>query len=237
MNAKAALEGFLLVDKPAGITSFGVVARVRHMSGVRKVGHAGTLDPIATGLLILALGKATKRISAITDKNKEYVFTLCFGTRTDTDDLDGKVLTTADASMVSAEMIEEILPEFRGKIMQKPPRFSAIKIGGSRAYALARSGIEPDLKAREVTVHGLQLLSIEPPAATFVLQCSKGTYVRSLARDMGEKLGVGACVSRIRRTKIGSFHVENAHRLDSLDPELIAKNLCAIDFPTRDGRE
>lgn len=219
------LDGFLLVDKPAGLTSFSVVARVRKLSGARKVGHAGTLDPIATGLLVLALGKATKRIGPIADLSKEYLFSLQFGTRTDTDDMEGKILSTCDASSVSLEAIEGILPEFRGRIMQVPPRYSAIKISGRRAYALARSGIEPELKPRQVTVHRLDLLDVKPPAASFLLQCSKGTYVRSLARDMGERLGCGACVSRIRRTQIGSFRVDNALALDSLTPGNIAASL------------
>ncbi len=223
------LGGFLLIDKPQGVTSFAVVACIRKLTGVKKVGHAGTLDPIATGLLILALGKATKSIDKIAGLDKTYWFTLCFGTRTDTDDLDGRVIAREDASALAVESINAVLPEFRGSIMQTPPQYSAIKISGRRAYKLARSGIEPGLRSRPVTVFDLALKSVAPPLADFVLHCSKGTYVRALGRDLGERLGCGACVSQIRRTQIGPFGIEDALSMGDVDLGKIVSGVLPLE--------
>lgn len=208
------MDGILLVDKPAGPTSHDVVARARTILGETKIGHAGTLDPPATGLLVLALGRALRILRYMEGHEKEYEFSLRFGRATDTDDASGGTLHETDASGLERPVVEAALERFRGEIRQQPPRVSAVKVGGRRLHEAARRGEALEAPPRTVRIHDLALRTWSPPLAEFRMRCSKGTYVRSLARDLGEVLGVGACVERLRRLVSGPFRVE-----DSLPPD------------------
>ncbi len=204
------ISGWLVVDKPAGPTSTAVVNKVRWALDAKKAGHAGTLDPDATGVLAVALGEATKTVPYITDALKAYVFTVRFGAATNTDDAEGEVLETSDARPSDAE-IEAALPGFVGDIQQVPPRFSAVKIDGERAYKLAREGEEIELAARDLYVESLTLLERpDPDHAVLEMVCGKGGYVRSIARDLGEGLGCLGHVRELRRVWSGPFDVEEA---------------------------
>ena len=204
------ISGWLVVDKPAGPTSTAVVNKVRWALDAKKAGHAGTLDPDATGVLAVALGEATKTVPYITDALKAYVFTVRFGAATNTDDAEGEVLETSDA-LPSDAQIEAALPGFVGDIQQVPPRFSAVKIDGERAYKLAREGEEIELAARDLYVESLTLLARpDPDHAVLEMVCGKGGYVRSIARDLGEGLGCLGHVRELRRVWSGPFDVEEA---------------------------
>ncbi|NPD19926.1 tRNA pseudouridine(55) synthase TruB [Alterinioella nitratireducens] len=204
------ISGWLVVDKPAGPTSTAVVNKVRWALDAKKAGHAGTLDPDATGVLAVALGEATKTVPYITDALKAYVFTVRFGAATNTDDAEGEVLETSDARPSDAQ-IEAALPGFVGDIQQVPPRFSAVKIDGERAYKLAREGEEIELAARDLYVESLTLLARpDPDHAVLEMVCGKGGYVRSIARDLGEGLGCLGHVRELRRVWSGPFDVEEA---------------------------
>jgi tRNA pseudouridine55 synthase len=202
---KRDLHGWLVLDKPVGQTSTDAVTAIKRITRAKKVGHAGTLDPLASGILPIALGEATKTVSFVMDGRKIYRFTVRFGAETDTDDADGTVQRTSDARP-SAEDIKAALPAFTGTIEQVPPRYSALKIEGERAYDLAREGATVDLAARPVEVHRLALVEI-PDANHAVLEaeCGKGTYVRALARDLGRMLSSFGHVSALRRTRVGPF--------------------------------
>ncbi|NDF11299.1 MAG: tRNA pseudouridine(55) synthase TruB [Proteobacteria bacterium] len=208
------INGWLIIDKPEGMGSTNVVGLVKRLTNAAKVGHAGTLDPFASGVLPIALGEATKTIQFATDAEKTYRFTLTFGTRTDTDDREGDVVETSDVIPKLAD-IKAAIPKFTGKVTQIPPAYSAIKIDGQRAYDLARKGEAFEMKSREVTIHALTFLS-QPSEkeVEFEVRCSKGTYIRSLARDIAASLGALAHCSRLRRTKVGVFSETNAILLD-----------------------
>jgi tRNA pseudouridine55 synthase len=217
--------GILLVDKPGGITSHDVVARARRALGTRKIGHAGTLDPMATGLLVLGVEGATRLLTYMVGLDKTYRATVRLGAATDTDDADGETVQTTDASALSSEAIARGVTALTGRISQVPSTYSAIKVAGRRAYDLARAGEDVQLKAREVTVSRFEVLSErrEPNGAGgvfvdvgVVVDCSSGTYVRSLARDLGTALGVGGHLTSLRRTRIGPFEVDGAAGVDSL---------------------
>lgn len=224
------ISGWLVVDKPAGITSTTVVNRVRWAFDANKAGHAGTLDPEATGVLAIALGEATKTVPYITDALKAYEFTIRFGQATNTDDAEGEVIATSDTRPDDAA-IKSALAGFIGDIMQVPPQFSAVKVDGERAYAKARAGEEMDLAARPLWVEEL-LLADRPDADHAVLEmtCGKGGYVRSIARDLGDVLGCKAHVRSLRRIWSGPFQASDGITLDQLDaiartPELDARLL------------
>lgn len=202
--------GVLLVDKPPGVTSFGVVERIRRWSGIKKVGHTGSLDPFATGLLVLCLGKATRLSQYIVNWDKEYEGVICLGVETDTDDATGKVVAEGDYSHLKEEDIREALQGFKGKIEQMPPIFSAKKLSGVPSYKRARRGEVLNLAPVEVEMHELELLEVDLPRVLFRARCSKGTYMRSLARDLGRALGCGGHLSSLRRTAIGHLRVEEA---------------------------
>ena len=205
-----AVSGFLVVDKPAGVTSSAVVNKVRWAMGAKKAGHAGTLDPAATGLLVVALGEATKVVAQVTDALKCYEFTIRWGAETNTDDADGTVTARSDVRPTDAE-IEAALPAFRGDIMQVPPAYSAVKVDGERAYDLAREGEVLDLAARPLRVAELTLLDpTDADHATLRMVCGKGGYVRAIARDLGRALGCLGHVASLRRTWSGPFSLENA---------------------------
>lgn len=212
--------GLLLVDKPRGLTSHDVVARARRLLGTRKVGHAGTLDPMATGLLVLGIGKATRLLTYVTGHDKSYDTTIRLGQSTVTDDAEGDVVTAADASHVTDGEIAHAVAALTGDIMQVPSAVSAIKVNGERAYARVRAGEDVVLAARPATVSRFALLATRRSGDVVDLDVavdvSSGTYVRALARDLGEALGVGGHLTALRRTRIGSLAVDEAHSLETL---------------------
>ncbi len=224
--------GLLLVDKPAGITSHDVVAKVRRLAGTRKVGHAGTLDPMATGLMLLGIESATKLLTFLVGEDKTYLATIRLGASTVTDDAEGDVLERAEIAQITelfarlGEALEPALSKLRGQISQRPSAVSAIKVDGQRAYARVRSGEAVVLEARAVTVSRFELLApprlVETPEASFidldvVVDCSSGTYIRALARDLGADFGVGGHLTSLRRTRIGDFRIEDAPSLEALE--------------------
>ncbi|MDP9211921.1 MAG: tRNA pseudouridine(55) synthase TruB [bacterium] len=203
-------DGFLLIDKPAGWTSHDVVAKVRGVTRVKKVGHGGTLDPMATGLLVLGFGKATKQLERFVQGDKTYVAEAALGATSDTDDAEGTVTPAKQPERPTEAEVETALESFRGNLQQLPPVYSAIKTNGRKAYAEARKGRTVERKPRSVTVHEMALLGYRWPTVRFRCRVSKGTYVRSIARDLGEKLGTGGYLSALRREAIGSLRVEEA---------------------------
>jgi tRNA pseudouridine55 synthase len=209
------VNGWVVIDKPQGITSAHAVAKVKRALDAAKVGHAGTLDPLATGVLPLALGEATKLVAYAMDGSKSYRFTVRWGEARDTDDTEGAVTGTSDVRPTVAE-IEAALPGFTGLILQKPPSFSAIKVDGQRAYDLARDGAPPDLPPRQVDVRRFALVTAGEDEAIFEVDCGKGTYVRSLARDLARALGTLGHVTALRRTRVGPFSESLAFSLDKL---------------------
>lgn len=212
------VHGWVIVDKPAGVTSTQVVGRVRWAFDAQKAGHAGTLDPLATGLLAVALGEATKTVPYAQDGFKTYQFTARWGQATTTDDREGEVCATSDVRPTEAE-IEAVLPQFVGDIMQTPPIYSAIKVDGERAYDLARAGEEVALKARPLRMESLRLIAMpDTDHAQFEMICGKGGYVRSLARDLGDALGCRAHVAALRRVVSGGFDLSAALQWDQIEP-------------------
>ncbi len=214
------VNGWLVLDKPAGITSTQAVAAVRRAFNAQKAGHAGTLDPLATGILPIALGEATKTVPFAVDGEKAYRFRVLWGVETTTDDAEGSSVKTSDIRPTRAE-IEALLPRFVGNIMQTPPAFSAIKIAGERAYDLARSGEEVKLEARPVEIYSLQIIDDAAPgdtvtATTFETECGRGTYVRAIARDLGRLLGCYGHVTDLRRTRVAGFTEERSVSLEEL---------------------
>lgn len=210
------ISGWINLDKPAGLTSTQAIGKVRRFMNAQKAGHAGTLDPLATGILPIALGEATKTIPFAQDRLKTYEFTVTWGEQRDTDDSEGEVIATSDERPAPAD-IAALLPEFTGEIEQVPPKFSAIKIDGERAYDLARDGEDFEMKSRNVYIESLAFIEARENEADFVMTCGKGTYVRSLARDMALKLGTYGYISALRRTAVGPFTLENAISLEKLE--------------------
>lgn len=209
-------HGWIIIDKPQGVSSAGVVAEVRRITKTKKVGHAGTLDPNATGVLPIALGEATKTVPYILHSHKVYEFSVVWGIKTDTDDIVGLQLARSDV-IPTAEAIARSLPEFQGKISQIPPQYSAIKVNGDRCYKLARQGIQVIIASREVEVCEFKVLAGAGEAETwFKVHCSKGTYVRSLARDLAQLLGTMGSVNHLRRVQVGKINIQNAISLDYL---------------------
>jgi tRNA pseudouridine55 synthase len=206
----------LLVDKPLHWTSFDVVKKLKYALNIKKVGHAGTLDPLATGLLILCTGKKTKQIEGYQNLAKEYQGTLVLGQTTPSYDLETTPTVPVDISGIDEQQIYRTAKSFEGEISQTPPIFSAIKVKGKRAYAHARKGDDITLKSRTVKIDYFKIDSIDLPQVTFSVGCSKGTYIRSLVHDFGQKLRVGAYLSQLRRTKIGSYSVAEASTIDEL---------------------
>jgi tRNA pseudouridine55 synthase len=238
--------GLLVVDKPAGWTSHDVVARVRRLAGTRRVGHAGTLDPMATGVLVLGVEKATKLLGHLALTEKEYLGTVRLGQSTLTDDAEGEITASADASAITREAVEAGVAALTGDIMQVPSKVSAIKINGVRSYKRARDGEEFDIPARPVTVSSFAVHDVRDAVAengTPVLDlvvsvvCSSGTYIRALARDLGAGLGVGGHLTALRRTRVGPYRIDAAHTLDRLQQELTVMpvaDAAAAAFPRWD---
>ncbi|MGM0556008.1 MAG: tRNA pseudouridine(55) synthase TruB [Myxococcota bacterium] len=213
------MDGLLLVDKPVGLTSFDVVKRVRRLLDISKVGHTGTLDPRASGLLPIVVGRCTKLAKYLSSDRKAYEFGLELGKFTETLDSEGEVSHTCEWEHVTEAQIESALELFRGEVQQIPPKYSAIKINGERAYELARSGKDVEMKPRQVVIHDLQLVSFEPPHAKLRVECGSGTYVRSLVRDIAVEVGSCAFTTSIHRTAVGPFELDRAVALDELSAE------------------
>jgi tRNA pseudouridine55 synthase len=223
-DERSAPGGLVLVDKPAGMTSHDVVARIRRLAGTRKVGHAGTLDPMATGVLVVGVEKATRLLGHLTLADKEYRATIRLGQATSTDDAEGEITSAPGAARVTQDGIATAVAALTGPIEQVPPGISAIKVGGQRAYKLTRDGQAPELAARPVTVHEFDITALVRPSDAdgdildleATVTCSSGTYVRALARDLGQTLGTGGHLTKLRRTRSGSYRIEDARTLDEL---------------------
>ena len=234
MNAprskRVEINGWLILDKPVGMTSTHAVSRLKHIFNAKKAGHAGTLDPLASGILPIAFGEATKTVPFVQDGEKAYRFTVAWGAETDTDDSDGKVVHTSEARP-TPEAILALLPRFVGEIMQTPPAYSAIKIGGERAYDLAREGETVEIAARPVTIHALELVHYDQNSSVLEARCGKGTYVRAIARDLGRMIGCYGHVSQLRRTRVGPFTETDASSLEDLgaDASTAGEHLLTVE--------
>jgi tRNA pseudouridine55 synthase len=225
------INGWLILDKPLGLTSTHALARVKRLFDAQKAGHAGTLDPLATGILPIAFGEATKTVSFAVDGKKSYAFAVRWGAETTTDDKEGAVTATSEARPTEGE-IRALLPRFIGEIMQTPPAFSAVKIDGERAYDLARDGEVVVLDPRPIQIDDLRLVEMpNADTAVFEADCGKGTYVRSIARDMGRSLGCYGHVIELRRTRVGPFEEGDAWGLEELEAEVEAGRLFDTDGP------
>lgn len=210
------VHGWVVFDKPPGMTSTHAVSLLKRMFNAKKAGHAGTLDPLATGILPVAFGEATKTVPFVQDGEKAYRFTVRWGVETETDDCDGAIVAQSE-TRPAADDVAALLPEFTGTFEQQPPAYSAIKINGERAYDLARHGEAPVLPPRTVTIHALSLVEAGSDEAVFEARCGKGTYVRALARDFGRRLGCFGHVKALRRTRVGPFYEKDAVTLNSLE--------------------
>lgn len=209
------MNGIVIVDKPAGWTSQDVTARLRRVYGTRRIGHGGTLDPMATGVLPVFVGRATRGVEFFEHAEKGYEATLVPGLTTDTEDATGTVLTRQQVSLTE-EQVEAVLPRFRGEILQVPPMYSALKVNGQKLCDLARKGREVAREPRPITIHALTFLGFEEGNVRLRVSCSKGTYIRTLCKDIGEALGCGACMGSLRRTRAGDYTLADAVPLDTL---------------------
>jgi tRNA pseudouridine55 synthase len=234
-------DGLVIVDKPGGMTSHDVVARIRRLAGTRRVGHAGTLDPLATGVLVVGVEKATRLLGYLALTQKRYDATIRLGQSTSTDDSEGEVIFTASAKDVTTETIARAVTDLTGDILQVPPKVSAIKVDGQRAYKLTRAGAAPELKPRPVTVYEFTVTDIRPDGnlkdIDATVRCSSGTYIRALARDLGDKLGTGGHLTALRRTRVGGYGLDAAKTLDQLAERFEVMPLAqaaAAAFPSRD---
>ena len=246
--AVALASGLVVVDKPGGMTSHDVVARIRRLAGTRKVGHAGTLDPMATGVLVVGVEKATRLLGHLTLADKQYLATIRLGQATSTDDAEGEITAAPGAGLVTQDGIAAAVAALTGPIEQVPPGISAIKVGGQRAYKLTRDGQAPELAARPVTVHEFDITALVRPSDAdgdildleATVTCSSGTYVRALARDLGRALGTAGHLTKLRRTRSGSYRIEDARTLDELADEFTVTPLAeaaAAAFPRLDLTE
>jgi tRNA pseudouridine55 synthase len=218
-------DGLVIVDKPGGLTSHDVVARIRRLAGTRRVGHAGTLDPMATGVLVVGVEKATRLLGHLTLTEKQYDATIRLGQSSNTDDAEGELTTIAPATGLTPETINKAIADLTGEIQQVPPAVSAIKVDGQRAYKLTRAGAAPELKPRPVTVYEFTVTAIRPAGdgdltgltdIDATVRCSSGTYIRALARDLGNSLGTGGHLTALRRTRVGGYGLDTAKTLDQL---------------------
>jgi tRNA pseudouridine55 synthase len=218
-------DGLVIVDKPGGLTSHDVVARIRRLAGTRRVGHAGTLDPMATGVLVVGVEKATRLLGHLTLTEKQYDATIRLGQSSNTDDAEGELTAVAPATGLAPETINKAIADLTGEIQQVPPAVSAIKVDGQRAYKLTRAGAAPELKPRPVTVYEFTVTAIRPAGdgdltgltdIDATVRCSSGTYIRALARDLGNSLGTGGHLTALRRTRVGGYGLDTAKTLDQL---------------------
>lgn len=211
------MEGILVINKPIGLTSHDVVEAVRRRFKMQQVGHAGTLDPLATGVLVVLLGKSTKLFNRFVDLDKAYRATLILGTSTDSADIQGKMTQQLPYAHITREQVIRAFQKFTGRIEQIPPMVSAVKVNGKKLYQLARRGIAIKRQARLIKIHCLELEVFDSPRVQFYLECSKGTYVRQLAEDVGKELGCGACIAQIERTKVGTLNINDAVAIEAMD--------------------
>jgi tRNA pseudouridine55 synthase len=226
--------GLLNIDKPAGLTSRDVVNRVQRLVRPHKVGHAGTLDPLATGVLVVAVGPATRLVEYVQRMKKTYRSVFLLGRTSDTEDASGTVVELASARTPTLAEVEAVIPRFIGTIQQRPPAFSALKVAGRRAYELARKGDAVELAARPVEILAIQIVRYEYPELELLIECGSGTYVRSLGRDIAEELGTGAVMSALRRLGVGSFRAEEGLPIDQLSVEVIGERLVSASWAIRD---
>jgi tRNA pseudouridine55 synthase len=221
-------SGIVVVDKPEGPTSFDVCARVRRVMGTREVGHCGTLDPLATGVMVVAVGSYTRLVRVLVADDKRYTATIAFGASTTTDDREGEVLERGDASRLTGDDVRAALAPLRGKQLQVPPVFSAVHVDGERAYKKARRGDAVEMKPREIVIHEASLVSFAGGVAVVDVHCGKGTYIRALARDLGARLGVPAHLAALRRTAAGAYTLTDAVPLDDLAPTSLKTGVGAV---------
>lgn len=226
------INGLIIIDKPSGFTSHDVVSKVRGILSYRKVGHTGTLDPEATGVLPICIGKGTKVSDMLMNSDKEYIAEVKLGIVTDTQDIFGTVTQKCDNFSASMEQLKNAINNFIGDISQIPPMYSAIKINGQKMYDLARQGIEVERKPRDITIYGIELLSFEKDLFKIKVKCSKGTYIRTLCHDIGAYLGCGACMLSLRRTQSGMFKESDAITLDMLSDAVQNGTLSDVLVPT-----
>ena len=222
--------GLIILDKPAGCSSHKMVGLARRIFGMKKIGHTGTLDPAATGVLPLLLGKATRAAELLTAENKRYTAEILLGTVTDTLDLDGEILAENPVN-VTEEELRTAIAGFVGESEQLPPMYSAVSVGGRRLYDLARQGIEIEREKRKIVIHSIDILKIDLPRVVIDVRCGKGTYIRTLAADIGEALGCGACISSLRRTESGELKIENALTPEELEAIAAEGRLSEIVIP------
>lgn len=229
-------QGILVIDKDVGITSHDAVQRVRKIFGIRQVGHAGTLDPVASGVLVVLVGSATRIAQYLQEDDKEYHLNMILGMETDTQDITGEVLSRTDPSGVTRDNLEEAVAAYRGSFLQTPPSYSAVKVGGQPLYKLARKGISVAVEPRKVTIYDIDLSCWDPPRASLRVVCSKGTYMRTLCHDIGKDLGVGGCMESLVRYRSGRFSLKDAVTLDKASkvrsPEtLLQRAASGLPFP------
>ncbi len=233
-HPKRNVHGILLLDKRLGVSSNRALQEVKRLFNANKAGHTGSLDPLATGLLPLCFGEATKVSGMMLDDNKRYQVTVQLGIKTDTGDLEGSVIATRTVPEFTIKGIKAILEKFTGEIDQIPPMYSALKQNGKKLYELARNGITVERKARHITIFELKLLAVQKDTLELEVYCSKGTYIRSLTEDIGEEIGCGATVKELRRLQAGQFHIEQAvslEQLQKLDEQQLLAALIAVDTP------
>jgi len=226
---RADLNGIMIVNKPAGMTSHDVVSIARKKLKMRRIGHAGTLDPLATGVLVLLLGQGTKLFEQFVSFDKEYRATLILGRRTSSADIEGNQIEENPYDAVTREDVVRVFHSLLGAGEQLPPMVSAVRVKGQRLYELARKGLIVERKPREIRIDKIELLRFDPPYVEFLLACSKGTYVRTFAEDVGKKLGCGACICQIERTQVGPYHIQDAVALDEIGGDYVK------DFFVGDG--
>ena len=223
------LSGFILIDKPAGITSHDVVNKLRKITNIKKIGHCGTLDPFATGLLLLAISReSTKKLVNFTKLDKKYIAKLKFGVETDTYDKKGQITKKYDCTKLKRKNIKEILKKFHGEQLQVPPMFSAKKINGQKLYKLARNGQTTERRPTKITIYTISIKKYKWPYLTFEIKCSSGTYIRSIAHDLGRKLNCGAYLEELRRTEIDKYKIKKAAKLERLNSTNISKKIFNI---------
>lgn len=223
------MNGVINVYKPSGITSFDVVRTIKRLSKTKKVGHTGTLDPMASGVLPVCIGNATKIVDYIMQNHKVYKATLKLGVTTDTYDREGKILSESELNNISDKDIEEVIKGFIGDVEQMPPMYSALKVNGKRLYELARKGIEIERQKRKITIYDINIENIDIPYVEFTVKCSKGTYIRSLCYDIGDVLKVGGAMWDLERVETGTFSIENSIALEDLNEENIENFIIPID--------
>ena len=211
------MEGILVVNKPAGYTSHDIVSKIRKQLNIKKVGHTGTLDPLATGVLPILLGNGTKLSKYLMNHNKKYIATIKLGEKTESGDLEGKVIEQKEVPSLSKEQVQAVLTNFKGKQKQIPPMYSAIKVNGKKLYEYARNGEMVVVEPREIEIYNIELIGYQLKEIKFKVECSKGTYIRSLCEDIAEKLGTVGTMSALQRTQVGEFKIENAINIEDIE--------------------